>query len=118
MSAVGFPIVGIGTSAGGLNAFHTFFGHMPADCNMATLIEPNCVYVPPPHALVSLARVFTMFTRIDSGTNRTESGLGIGLALAKGLRRGGETLPPKRILIADDNRDGAETLGLYLDGER
>jgi len=88
MSAVGFPIVGIGASAGGLDAFHTFFAHMPADCNMAfvmvlhlpaerksllpeilsrwtamsviegtdsMLIEPNCVYVPPPHALVTLA---------------------------------------------------------------
>ncbi len=87
MSASEFPIVGIGASAGGLDAFHAFFNHMPADCNMAfvvvlhlpadrksmlpeilsrwtampvkegvdgTLIEPNCVYVPPPHALVTL----------------------------------------------------------------
>jgi two-component system CheB/CheR fusion protein len=82
-----FPVVGIGASAGGLDAFHAFFDHMPADCNMAfvmvlhlpadrksllpeilsrwtampvkegidgTLIEPNCVYVPPPHAMVGL----------------------------------------------------------------
>ena len=87
MNASGFPIVGIGASAGGLDAFHAFFDHMPADCNMAfvvvlhlpadrksllpeilsrwtampvregidgTLIEPNCVYVPPPHAMVNL----------------------------------------------------------------
>ena len=87
MSASEFPIVGIGASAGGLDAFHAFFDHMPADCNMAfvvvlhlpadrksmlpeilarwtampvkegvdgTLLEPNCVYVPPPHALITL----------------------------------------------------------------
>ena len=88
MSDSGFPIVGIGASAGGIDAFHTFFTHMPPDCGMAfvmilhlpadrksmlteilsrwtamrvregtngTLLEPNCVYVPPPHTVVSLA---------------------------------------------------------------
>jgi two-component system CheB/CheR fusion protein len=87
VTACAFPIVGIGASAGGLDAFHKFFDHMPADCGMAfvmilhlpadrksmlpeilarwtpmpviegldgTLIKPNCVYVPPPHAIVSL----------------------------------------------------------------
>ena len=87
MKAVAFPIVGIGASAGGLDAFHRFFDHMPADCGMAfvmilhlpadrksmlaeilarwtpmrvvegqdgALIEPNCVYVPPPHAIVTV----------------------------------------------------------------
>lgn len=87
MTASAFPLVGIGASAGGLDAFHKFFEHMPADCGMAfvmilhlpadrksmlpeilarwtrmpvvegvdgALIEPNCVYVPPPHAIVSL----------------------------------------------------------------
>ncbi len=83
-----FSIVGIGASAGGIDAFRTFFSHMPADSGLAfvlilhlpagrksmlpeivgrwtsmpvteaaddTLIEPNRVYVPPPHAVVSLA---------------------------------------------------------------
>jgi two-component system, chemotaxis family, CheB/CheR fusion protein len=83
-----FPIVGIGASAGGIDAFHGFFKHMPADCGMAFVmilhlpanrksmlteilsrwtamrvvegtdglqIEPNCVYVPPPHALVTVS---------------------------------------------------------------
>jgi chemotaxis response regulator CheB len=82
-----FPIIGIGASAGGIDAFHSFFNSMPADCGMAfvillhlpadrksmlseilgrwtsmrvldgtdgALIEPNCVYVPPPHSVVTL----------------------------------------------------------------
>lgn len=88
MNMPAFPIVGIGASAGGIEAFHSFFDHMPADCCMAFVIllhlpadrksmltdilarwtsmrvldaqdgmrlEPNCVYVLPPHALVTVA---------------------------------------------------------------
>jgi two-component system CheB/CheR fusion protein len=88
MNVPAFPIVGIGASAGGIEAFHIFFNHMPANCGMAfiillhlpadrksmltailarwtgmrvldgvdgALIEPNCVYVPPPHALVTVS---------------------------------------------------------------
>jgi PAS domain S-box-containing protein len=33
-----FPIVGIGASAGGLDAFKKFFGAMPADCDMAFVL--------------------------------------------------------------------------------
>ena len=102
-----------------------------------------------------LSEVFNMFTRVESETGRAEGGLGIGLALAKGLSElhggqlearsagpgqgseflvslpravlmqesaepsvkqfNGGSLPAKRVLIADDNRDGAETLGLYLE---
>ena len=88
MNSPSFPVIGIGASAGGLDAFHSFFKHMPADCGMAfvvilhlpaerksmlvdilsrwtglrvlegkdgTLLEPNCVYVPPPHTLVTIS---------------------------------------------------------------
>jgi two-component system CheB/CheR fusion protein len=88
MAPSAFPIVGIGASAGGIDAFRQFFHRMPADCGMAfvvllhlpadrksllteilsrwtsmpviegtdgTRIEPNHVYVPPPHAIVTLA---------------------------------------------------------------
>ena len=87
VSVSAFPVVGIGASAGGIDAFHSFFDHMPADCGMAFIIllhlpanrksmltdilarwtpmqvldaqdqmriEVNCVYVPPPHALVTV----------------------------------------------------------------
>ncbi len=36
-----FPIVGIGASAGGLNAFKTFFSHMPDNSNMAFVLVPH-----------------------------------------------------------------------------
>ena len=104
----------------------------------------------------AMSKVFDMFTRIESGAARSEGGLGIGLALAKGLvelhggrmrvssaghgqgsefviclprtlvveapspvsadsDNGGVTSKPRRVVIADDNRDSATTLGLLLE---
>jgi signal transduction histidine kinase len=102
----------------------------------------------------ALPRVFNMFSQVHSTTDRSEGGLGIGLALAQGLieLHGGTieansdglgcgseftvrlprrllsqatrqtsnvgTAPAgsrrRRILIADDNRDSAETLAALL----
>jgi signal transduction histidine kinase len=102
----------------------------------------------------ALPRVFNMFSQVHSNTDRSEGGLGIGLALAQGLieLHGGSIeassaglgcgseftvrLPRRnviershatshsttatranvrrRILIADDNRDSAETLAALL----
>jgi len=101
----------------------------------------------------ALPRVFNMFSQVHSTTDRSEGGLGIGLALAQGLieLHGGKIeasseglgcgseftvrLPRRtthvskitpdrpaaaasasrhRILIADDNRDSAETLAALL----
>ncbi|MCX6699781.1 MAG: PAS domain-containing protein [Methanomicrobiales archaeon] len=36
-----FPIIGIGASAGGLEAFELFFKTMPADCGMAFVLVPH-----------------------------------------------------------------------------
>jgi two-component system CheB/CheR fusion protein len=42
---ISFPIVGIGASAGGLEALEQFFGNMPKDCSMAFVViqhlDPN-----------------------------------------------------------------------------
>jgi CheY-like chemotaxis protein len=103
----------------------------------------------------ALPTVFDMFSRVQSELGRTEGGLGIGLALVKGLielhggrvearsaglnqgseflvclprsviveesvpkslRRGQEdkSTVPRRIMIADDNRDSADAMKMLL----
>jgi PAS domain S-box-containing protein len=105
----------------------------------------------------SMPGLFTMFSQVNSAIDRAEGGLGIGLALVKGLvalhggrvsvhseglGRGSEfivhlphkVLAPRaslapvqsdgaanspslqrcRVLVADDNRDAAESLGMVL----
>ena len=101
----------------------------------------------------ALPLVFTMFSQIKTSLDRSEGGLGIGLALSKGLvdlhggsiearsagagrgseftvslpRRtvtrdkpvpqltpSGQRVAARRVLIADDNRDAADTLAMLL----
>ncbi|MDP2828297.1 MAG: chemotaxis protein CheB [Sulfuricellaceae bacterium] len=45
--AAAFPIVGIGASAGGLEAFEQFFRHIPPECGMAFVLVPH---LDPSHA--------------------------------------------------------------------
>jgi PAS domain S-box-containing protein len=105
----------------------------------------------------TLPSVFEMFSQLHNGRDRSEGGLGIGLALSKGvveLHRGsieahsrgvglgseftvrlprpasaekrtaasaktlrGEGIVSRRVLVADDNRDGAESLAILLQVE-
>lgn len=44
-----FPIVGMGASAGGLEAFEQFFRNVPADCGMAFVLVPH---LDPSHASI------------------------------------------------------------------
>jgi two-component system CheB/CheR fusion protein len=103
MSVAEFSIIGIGASAGGIDAFHSFFDHMPADCGMAFVmvlhlpadrrsmlteilmrwtrmpvievadrvaIKPNRVYVPAPHAIVTLIDGHLSVEMPPSGSDR------------------------------------------------
>ena len=58
--AVDFPIVGIGASAGGLEAFESFFKACPADTGMAFVLVPHLS--PDHHSLLTeiLQRCTTM----------------------------------------------------------
>ena len=46
-----FPIVGIGTSAGGLEALELFLRHVPAECGMAFVVIQH---LSPTHLRLSL----------------------------------------------------------------
>jgi len=123
-----------------------------ATCSVEAIeisVSDNGIGIPPE----VLADVFAMFSQVKSSQDRSEGGLGIGLALAKGLvalhggtieaqsagtGRGSEfivRLPRKtierrrpndfvpkggiqpqaqKILIADENRDAADSLAMLL----
>lgn len=102
----------------------------------------------------SLPKIFDMFSQVDRSIERTTGGLGIGLALVKGLTEmhagtviansDGEgqgstfvvtlptiadeapadlasasanlpVMPSRRVLVVDDSRDGAQSLGMMLE---
>ncbi len=61
-----FPIVGIGASAGGLEAFEQFFKHMPGKSGMAFILNPH---LDPDHTsmLPDLLRRFTPMIVLEAG---------------------------------------------------
>ena len=130
----------------------TFGARLEADALMIYVRDTGIGIAPD-----MLNRVFEMFTQVQADAERSEGGLGIGLALVKGLvelhggnvevhsagfergcefrvflprsivrilareaqqvtpSNGAELTRGHRVLIADDNRDGAESLGMLLE---
>ena len=66
MSDGSFPIVGIGASAGGLEAIEQFFTHMPPDAGTAFIVIPH---LDPSHAsmMTDLIRRFTKMAVVEAG---------------------------------------------------
>ncbi len=129
---------------------HIWFGASAEADHVAISVRDSGIGIPQDN----LANVFTMFAQLEPALERSQGGLGIGLALVKGLvtLHGGEItahsagvgqgstftvrLPVlrgvvpalagpapelsatdggKKILIVDDNRDGADMLRMALD---
>jgi two-component system CheB/CheR fusion protein len=59
-SKLKFPVVGIGASAGGLEALHRFFEHLPADSGMAFVVILHLSPNDPSHAAEILQRATAM----------------------------------------------------------
>jgi two-component system, chemotaxis family, CheB/CheR fusion protein len=61
----GLPIIGIGSSAGGLEAVEQFFTHMPPDAGMAFVLVPH---LDPAHAsmMTDIVRRFTKMTVLEA----------------------------------------------------
>ena len=55
-----FPIVGVGCSAGGLDALERFFTHLPADCGMAIVVIQHLL----PRHNSALPELLSRFTRM------------------------------------------------------
>ncbi len=59
-----FPVVAIGASADGLEAYKEFFQALPSGTGSGVRIKPDCVYVIPPNAFMSISDgTFTLTPR-------------------------------------------------------
>ena len=86
-----FPVVGIGASAGGLDAFRRFFGAMPADAGMAFVLVPH---LDPTHESLMVE----LMAKTDRDARRGSRG--------RAVDRGQPRLyhPPNRFLTTSEGR--------------
>lgn len=94
-----FPIVGIGSSAGGLEAVEQFFTHMPADAGMAFVLIPH---LDPAH-ISMMADIVRRFTKMT--VREAEDGMEV---------------EPDHVYVIPPNRNLGvfhKSLHLYMPGE-
>jgi two-component system CheB/CheR fusion protein len=74
-SALPFPVVGIGASAGGLEAFTEFLRALPADTGMAFVLVSHLSPSHPSHLAEILARVSSMpVTEVEEEPRSSRTG--------------------------------------------
>jgi two-component system, chemotaxis family, CheB/CheR fusion protein len=79
-----FPVVGIGASAGGLEAFEQFFTHVPREIGMAFILVPH---LDPGHASL-MSELLRRVTKLE--VNQAEDGMKV---------------EPNRVYVIPPNRD-------------
>ena len=94
---VDFYVVGIGASAGGLEAFEQFFSHMPSDSGMAFVLVPH---LSPEHKSM-MGDLLTRYTHMEIHEARE-----------------GMEVKPNHVYIIPPNRDLAVANNLLLLQER
>ncbi len=65
-----FPIIGMGASAGGLEAFEQFFRHVPPNCGMAFVLMQH---LDPSHSSI-LSQILQRTATITSGRGARSNG--------------------------------------------
>jgi two-component system CheB/CheR fusion protein len=100
-----FPIVGIGASAGGLEALETFFARLPADCNMAFVIVQHL----DPHHKSLMNSLLTKETPL--GVNDVRDGIPVEINQVYIKPPGKDVVIQNRTLYL---RDAKEKKGLRL----
>ena len=72
MSSSDFPIIGIGASAGGIDAFHSLLQHMPADCGMAFVVILHLAGRSQEHADAKSSRRWTPMPVVEASRWRED----------------------------------------------
>jgi two-component system CheB/CheR fusion protein len=122
-----FPVVGVGASAGGLEAFTAFLQHLPADSGMAFVLIPHLDPKQPSQLADLLSKVTRMpVVEVNADTplrpdHAYVMGSGVCLSMSDGKlraegREGGWNLPIDYFLRSLAQTRGSKAIGVVLSG--
>jgi chemotaxis response regulator CheB len=106
-----FPIVGLGASAGGLEALETFFSRMPSDCGIAFVVV---THLHPGHVSLLpelLSKCTRMPVRVAGDGMAVEPNAVYKSLLLNARRLAGGSGDPGRILLAFEEAGGSRGPG-------